>query len=527
MKVETEALRRLPWFAIAIALYPLLHIAAANPGQVEARSLLIVVGVAAAASIGLLILLRRLYGDWLRAGLGVAWLALLFFSYGPVNAMLARPDADPDVQTLTLGWLDSHLHAVQSAIWLLLLALGWMLLRRFKPATGRLASALNFASCLLLALALVQWLAGRDTDVATVNAVQPGAAATAAAPDIYFIVLDGYARADVLAQHYGYDNGSFTRGLQRRGFEVAGASESNYNWTFLSLASTLNMDYLPALLGKGFDEKSSDREATYRLLRDNRAAAFLRARGYRYVHLQSTWGGTGSNPFADDFRRCGGGAFRDDYLLAIADASWLRAFGSSASFDLASCHMQNFSTLGALAREPGPKFVLAHFVPPHHPYLFDREGRVLRDANLSNQFEFQKKLWEDRAAYVDQLAFVSRSVEGAVDRLIAEGSRPSVILLLSDHGPNLRRGLSTAEQYRVRLANLVAVRMPGNRARMIPDDVSNVNLLRIVLAHEFGADLPPLPDRHFVSAFLQPFDFRELNSSGAPVEQAPRSADNM
>ena len=33
-----------PWFAIAFALYPLLHIAAANPGQVEAPSLALVAG---------------------------------------------------------------------------------------------------------------------------------------------------------------------------------------------------------------------------------------------------------------------------------------------------------------------------------------------------------------------------------------------------------------------------------------------------------------------------------------------------
>ena len=36
--------------------------------------------------------------------------------------------------------------------------------------------------------------------------------------------------------------------LKRRGFQVAAASEANYSWTFLSLASTLNFDYLPALL---------------------------------------------------------------------------------------------------------------------------------------------------------------------------------------------------------------------------------------------------------------------------------------
>ena len=46
-------------------------------------------------------------------------------------------------------------------------------------------------------------------------------------PDIYFIVLDGYARADVLAKYYGFDNGPFIGGLRQRGFQVSEASRSN------------------------------------------------------------------------------------------------------------------------------------------------------------------------------------------------------------------------------------------------------------------------------------------------------------
>jgi hypothetical protein len=386
---------------------------------------------------------------------------------------------------------------------------------------------LNVISLLLLGIALAQWIAGRDRSATPVGPDAAQAVVARDAPDIYFILLDGYARADMLAEHYGYDNGPFLRRLEQRGFQVADASQANYGWTFLSLASTLNMDYLPELLGDRLDPASFDREFTYRLLRDNRAAAFLRERGYRYVHLQSTWGGTGSNPYADEFRNCGGGLFRDDYLLAVAEVSWLRAFGSRASFDLASCHLRNFDTLAGLAREPGPKFVLAHFVPPHHPYLFDRDGHVLRNANLSNQFEFQKKLWEDRQAYVDQLVFISRKVEEAIDRLIADSRRPPVILLLSDHGPNLRRGLRGTEFSRLRLANLSAVRLPGAPADLLPEDVANVNLLRIVLGQLFEADLPPLPDRHFISEYLRPFDFSEVDASGALVEPGARSADNM
>ena len=34
-------------------------------------------------------------------------------------------------------------------------------------------------------------------------------------PDIYFIILDGYQRADALLDSYGYDHSAFTEGLKR------------------------------------------------------------------------------------------------------------------------------------------------------------------------------------------------------------------------------------------------------------------------------------------------------------------------
>jgi hypothetical protein len=521
-----ESPQRWPWFAIGFALYPLLYIAVANPGQVSASSLAVALVVAAGASGVMLVALRFLLGDWIRAGLGVAWFALLFFSYGPLNVMLGSPTGNPDTSVLTRTWVDDHLHLVHSTVWFLLLVLGWVRLRRIDRVPARLPSALNLVAALLVGVALLQWIVAGGAEQAP--RTESGATTSVPdAPDVYFIVLDGYARADVLAEHYGFDNGPFVRGLERRGFQVADTSSANYNWTFLSLASTLNMDYLPELLGAALDPKGTDREQAYRLLRDNRAADFLRARGYRYVHLQSTWGGTGSNPFADDFLPCGEGLMRDDFLLAVEEASWLRVFGAQATFDLASCHLRNFDTLAGLAREPGPKFVFAHFVPPHHPYLFDREGRVLRNANLSNQFEFQKQLWEDRAAYVDQLAFVSRKVEQVIDRIMAESLRPPVILLISDHGPNLRGGLTPMERVRVRFANLSAVRLPGDAAALLPENISNVNLFRMLFDRVFGADMPRLPDRHFSSAFQYPFLFMEVGADGMRIEPGTGSADNM
>ena len=517
-----SALTRFPWFAPLLALYPLLYIAVANPGQTEAGSVAIVAAVAVASALALLGILRGTLATWNRAGLGVAWLSLLFYAYGPVNGWwLENVLAGIEQEAANPGWMAGNPQLLQSALWLVLLLLGLAALRKLRdPAVNRVAGAVNLMSFLLMGFLAMQWgvhqFGGKPAD----SEPAPGAAPVASVqtptstPDIYYIILDGYARADTLAKYYDYDNGPFLDGLRAHGFQVSLASHTNYNWTFLSLASSLNLDYLEPLMGPALDAESMDRDATYQLLRDNRAAAFLRARGYRFVQLQSTWGGTGTNPFADEFIPCDSGLFESEYLRAIADASWLRALNARASMDVANCHLHNLETLANQARRPGPKFVFAHFVPPHHPYLFDREGHVLRRANLSDQFEFQKKLWEQRKPYLDQLIYMNGRITAVIDRLIAESARPPIIILQSDHGPNLRNGLPADEQRRIRMSNLAAFLLPGAPATLMPDDETPVNQFRRIFNQYFNAGLPLLPDRYYFSAYLRPYEFVEVDAQG-------------
>lgn len=512
-----EALNRWPWYAAVLAAYPMLHIAVTNPGQVEAADVLPVVAAGIAAAFALIAILRSVVGTWTAAGLGAAWVALLFYLYAPVNEWwMDWVRSGLEQQAAEETWYRSHPQLVHSAAWALVALAGLARLRlSAKRIPGSVTGALNVVAALLVALIAVQAVShaakDRGKPAGSVASNAPRAPSATAGPDIYFIVLDGYARADVLAKYYRYDNAPFLEGLRSRGFQVSDASRSNFYWTFLSIGSSLNLDYVQKFAPGALVAGERDRTELYRLLRDNRASHFLRERGYRYVALQSTWGGTASNPYADTFLPCQAGLFGNEYLRAVADASWLRALGSQASMDIASCHLQNFETLAAQAKAPGPKFVFAHFVPPHHPYLFDRDGNVLRRATISDQFEFQKRLWEDRKSYVGQLEYVNRRIGAAVDRLIADSPRPPVILLVSDHGPNLRVGMREPEQRHVRLSNLTAMYLPGAPAGFLPADETPVNHLRRVFNLYFDAKLPVLPDRYFVSSYLQPYELQEVD----------------
>jgi hypothetical protein len=529
-----DALKNWPWHALAFAVYPLLHLAVTNPGQADPAwvALSCVVAATAAAS---LVAAMRLSMQLPAAGASAAWIILLFFAYGPINEWWIELLITGIERSLPgIGWFASSAQLLHSLVWLSLAWGGLVLLRRNAARIGpRLTGSLNVASGLLIAFMVTQgaWNATRDGAAAgstpATASTGAGTATPADRPDIYIIVLDGYARADVLQQYYGYDNTPFLSGLRERGFQVSDASQSNYAWTFLALSSMLNFDYVQPLLGDRLTGEGVDRSAVYGLLRDNAAARFLKSRGYQTVQLQSTWGGTGKNEEVDQFIPCHAGVFANEYLRAVADASWLRVLASKASMDIANCHLKNFESLGALASRPGPKFVFAHFLPPHHPYLFDRDGNIQRQARISDQFEFQKRLWEDRAGYLDQLLFMNRRISEVIDRILADTPKPPVILLVSDHGPNIREGLRKREQRRIRLANLTAAYLPNAPDGTLPADATPVNHLRRVFNVYFDAGLPLRRDRRFASSFEKPFELIEVEASGCRMKTQGVGFDKM
>jgi hypothetical protein len=510
----------MPLFLPLLALYPVLFLVSANPGQIRVASALAVGAAALVISTAIYAIANLFAKSRTGAALGVVVLVVMFFAYGTVSARLDTIAVATGLgDAATPNVLDMHewSRPLIAIIWAALAI--WALVRVARadwPSQPHAHKAANFAAAALTLLSVVP-MATRafvSTDSAAAGVVQVGTRQTAASatslPDVYFIVMDGYARADVLDHYYGYDNEPFISALRARGFVVPNRTSANYNWTFLSLASTLNMDYVQPLFGLRISPYSTDRAVVYEGIRNSTVAKFLREKGYRVLHLQSTWGATANNPYADRQLRCQTGMYADEFVRSFVEMTWLSAFHSRAGVDLASCHLANFELLGGVAVDPGPKFVFAHFLLPHHPYLFDADGNVLRNAVVSNQFEFQKRLWEDKRAYVSQMQFLNGKVLATIDRLLATSEKPPIIVLESDHGPNLADGLKATDQIALRLANFGAYYLPGAPGDLMPAEGTAVNQFRRIFSHYFGAGLEPLPDRHFVSPYGRPYFFREM-----------------
>lgn len=507
-----------PAFVPLFAAYPVLFIASANPGQVQLADLAGVAGVVVLVTIAAWALLRALAKSRESAAVAVGFLVCMFFIYGQFANWLDKfalglglgDFATPNVLDLRPG-LRMQIAVAWGAIALLLAVL---VARSAWARRPQLAKALGLMSAGLVAFSLFRIGVGLQHETPAVTAPAATGPASPAAgqsrPDVYFIVLDGYARQDVLAGYYGYDNGPFLQALRDRGFQVSTGGSSNYTWTFLSLASTLNMGYVHDLFAGRLGPNSLDRTLLYDSIRDSETARFLRGQGYEIVHVRSTWGATSVNPTADREIRCEMSVYNSEFVRAVAEASWLGAFKTKAGVDLAHCHLANFQSLGKLRRAGRPMFVFAHFLLPHHPYLFDRDGQILRNAVVSNQFEFQKRLWENRDGYRSQLEFLNRKVLETVDSVRRNSVTPPVIVIESDHGPGITNGLSQVQYYAVRFANFGAYSLPGAPSDLMPPTGTAVNQFRRILSYYFDANLPPLPDRHFASPYGMPYAFREV-----------------
>lgn len=339
--------------------------------------------------------------------------------------------------------------------------------------------------------------------------------------DIYYIVLDGYVRADVLQEMFDFENAEFIAYLQDKGFIVPASSQSNYPATPLSLASTLNMDYIQSLvpsLGA-----TPHRWLMAPFIDHGRVRSVLEFQGYETISMSTNW--TITDNITSDRYLHPFPVMLTDFEGFLLDRTPLQAFepllGTFSSLPTPESHRMiiqyNFSTLAELAGTPGPKFIFAHMITPHPPFVFDQDGHPLdsigsftfQDAN-----EFPGSLTEYRQNYIGQVQFVNYRLQETIDAILEQSDIPPIILLQADHGSGMLTDLTSAENtcIRERFSPFAAYYLPGVKTEVIPPDIATVNLFRVVLNEYFGAQLPLLENKQYFYRDTQAYyDFEDVS----------------
>jgi hypothetical protein len=499
------------------ALQPIAFLYAQAVHEVAAVDILIPLG-ATLAGAGLTwaaatLILRR---DIRKGAFLTSMLLVLFFSFGRVvslaDGFFETTRLWPNLEQLHLATRTLSLQAAVLAAFAVVIVGVTVRLGRRKPLSGKVPALMARTAAVLLAVSIVQIglgiLAVRRPQAPTPPPAANGAG-RAHPPDIYIIVVDAYARADVLRESYGFENGPFLEALADLGFTVAKRSSANYPLTFLSLASALNMTSLEDLALEAGAGSRSQKKA-HNMIRNNEVMAFLKGRGYRTIHLASSWAGTRTNPYADEVRTDDVRVMDDDFARALVDTSLLALYNSRWLDDLALFYREQFTRLEETAAEPGPKMVFCHFLLPHHPYVFDRNGAHVSDGSLVDNLLFRKAQWRRVDAYVEQLMFLNSRLLEAFRAILSSNSAPPIIILFSDHGPLAATPDAEAAK-RAQLDNLVAAFLPGAPAQTLPDDIRLVNLFPIVLNTYFDAGYALRNGTRFYSTFRRPYAYEPLD----------------
>lgn len=513
---------------ILVALFPVLFLYAHNAQEASPRELVVPVLLVLSVTILLWLVLALAFRNVLKGGLLTSFLLVLFFSTGHLQSLL-----NEGLSRLSDLWIRDNiaLHpAVPLAIELalLLVAVG-LLLFKVKDAR-RLTSAANVFSIAIIAFPALVGIQrmGRPLEVVpqtashvpvNVDSVPPTRPSVKRRPDIYFIVLDGYARSDVMKELYGFDNAPFLEHLTKQGFYIARRSHANYCQTPLCLASTLNFRYLDGLV----KDSPSPLEQLGDLIGENRVLRTLRPYGYKFVTFATGFTPT-DHPEADVYLTPHAQLSEFQWMLVSTTplSNVLIQPSRLSLFHLARARTQfALAQLPEIATRPEPTFTMAHIVCPHPPFVFGEHGEDLspygRLYNLTDGHSFKLEAatpQEYIEGYRRQAVYITEQIQQVIDRILANSPEPPIIVLQSDHGSGLRLDMESLDRTDLheRMSNFCAYYLPDEGASQLYQDMTPVNAFRVVLNHYFGAELELLEDRSYFSTWNEPLAFSDVTN---------------
>lgn len=158
--------------------------------------------------------------------------------------------------------------------------------------------------------------------------------------------------------------------------------------------------------------------------------------------------------------------------------------------------------------EDSLKFVFAHLLVPHPPFVFGSQGEC-----LSLETVLKKPRTE---SYIEQVRFINREILAFIRNLLSSSQKCPIIIIQSDEGPWPERlagdevsrlgadvnAVNWADfsnsELKEKMAILNALLLPSREKLDLDSGISPVNTFRIVLREYFDVSIPLLEDKSFV-----------------------------
>ena len=323
-----------------------------------------------------------------------------------------------------------------------------------------------------------------------------------AKPNIYLLLFDEYQGDDGLKEFYGTTNPGPSPMLRQKGFFVVPHSQSNYNYTFYSVPSLMNMSYLNFSDGKLDFDLPRVISSLRTMKEENRFTSFLQQQGYTLINHSFLQMGNIPSPhrtlfvphdgFTAIYSRTFPGWAQED-LLHFIPSNIVQKFSHTEFYQIYEYNKEVIAAteMTINERSSGPKFVYSHLLIPHPPMLTDSNGNLknIRETMFENNLASVSLA----ASYTSYIKYANR-ILGKMVTDIQKQDPAATIIFASDHG---LRSYPDRQQYIFN--NQCAVYIPGSKYEGFYDTLSLVNLLRLVLNNACGQKIPLLPDSHHLA----------------------------
>lgn len=446
-------------------------------------------------AIGLFFLAYLIFRDVYKTAFYSSIALLVFFSYGQIYRVIKTAK-------FFLG-RHSFLLPLSALLLLFILIIICKSKKDFKNIVGYsniILLALLLVSLVPVSVELYKYSQYDNKRRDQINALLESGETSEIKPDIYFIILDMYARADVLQEKFDYNNSGFINELKDLGFYVVDCSMSNYHTTMRSVLSTLNYDYYTETpdTNPGQEIFKTNILVDRNDMVNNKVRINLEKHGYKTVAFETGYGFSEWNDADYYFDTNNSKSQLNDFENMLMNSTMVVAYKDyqikntsktekinwneyDESLDYRfSVKQDALNTLGNLEELPRPLFVFAHIALPHGPFVFTESGSFTG-----------KDLGEDEG-YIPQLEFTNKRISNIFTKIIRDSDIPPIIILESDHGVY-------GDEPATRMKNLMAYYVPDDIKSKLYPTITPINSFRLVLNYLQYTNLNLLPDYSFYS----------------------------
>ena len=311
-------------------------------------------------------------------------------------------------------------------------------------------------------------------------------------PNVYFIMLDGYAKNKNLKKYWNYDNFNFTNSLKQQGFYNIENSHTDYNLTIETVTSMFTSEEVtPSASLNSLIEKQKNNSRIENQLRNNSTVVkTFQTNGYDFHNFFVTVINNINSlqyPFASN------SIYKNSiYQVFFQGIGWIN------SFFLLKSDLERIEKVKEICTVPINKkssFIYLHMMSTHFPFCLNEKQTFVYYENpkifgeyiisvtdnvkfsMNTESKEKFKIWRYR--YINHLVKINQLVLPLIDFIKKKDSN-AILVVASDHGSRILCDICFEEARKESFENISYVYFPDKNYSDLTQNMTPTDLMKVL-----------------------------------------------